>query len=66
MKYGLNLAEDGRILSVTEEEYASAENAIVDTFPDGNVYEYRYEDGNYIYDPLPAEEIAELTTDVVS
>ena len=53
MKYGLNLDEDGRILSVTEEEYASAENVIVDTFPDGNVYEYRYIDGNYIYDPLP-------------
>ena len=67
MKYALNLAEDGRILSVTEEEYACAENVIVDTFPDGNVYEYRYVDGEYIYDPLPEPEkpIAEPTADEI-
>ena len=56
MKYALNLAEDGRILSVTEEEFAAPENVIVDTFPEGDVYEYRYVDGEYIHEPLPAKE----------
>lgn len=53
MKYALNLAEDGRILSVTYEEYAAEGMPIVDEMPEGDAYDYKYIDGVYIYDPLP-------------
>ena len=54
--YALNLAEDGRILSVTYEQYASKGMPIVETLPEGDVSDYRYVDGEYIYDPLPEPE----------
>ena len=57
LRYALNLAEDGRILSITEEKYAWEGMPIVDSFPEGNTYEYRYINGEYIYDPIPEEEI---------
>ena len=55
MKYALNLAEDGRILSVTREEFGTPGSAIVDELPDGNISEYRYVNGEIVYDPLPKE-----------
>ncbi len=55
MKYALNLAEDGRILSATYEEYAPVDAVLVDSLPDGDIYEYRYVNGEMIHDPLPAE-----------
>lgn len=54
--YALNLAEDGRVLSVTLAKYASHNNAIVDSFPEDEVSNYRYVDGEFIYDPLPQPE----------
>lgn len=62
MRYALNLAEDGRILSVTYAEYASADAALVDELPDGNVADYRYANGEYVYDQLPAKEVLEVPT----
>jgi hypothetical protein len=56
MRYALNLGEDGRILSVTFEKYASEGMPIVEELPEGNVADYRYVDGEYIYDPLPVPE----------
>lgn len=53
MRYALNLAEDGRILSATFEKYAPADAVLVDTLPDGDLSDYRYVDGAYVYDPLP-------------
>lgn len=53
MKYALNLAEDGRILSATYEKYASEGAVLVDALPDGNIADYRYVDGKYVHDPLP-------------
>ena len=53
MRYALNLAEDGRILSATYEKYAPADAVLVDTLPDGNIADYLYVDGAYVYDPLP-------------
>ena len=53
MKYALNLAEDGRFLSATEPQYAPADAVIVDSLPEGDCADYRYVDGNWIYDPLP-------------
>lgn len=54
--YALNLdKETGRILSaciVLPNGYYET-MVIVDTLPDGDVYDYRYESGAYVYDPLP-------------
>jgi hypothetical protein len=51
--YALNLADDGRILSVTYSKYATEDAPRVDELPDGDLYEYRFVDGDFIYDPLP-------------
>ena len=54
--YALNLAEDGRILSATYPEYAPADAALVETLPEGNIADYLYADGAYVYEPLPQPE----------
>ena len=59
MKYALNLAEDGRILSATFERFAADGNAIVDALPEGDISEYRYVNGEFVHEPLPAPEAAE-------
>lgn len=72
MKYALNMAEDGRLLSATYEKYASAAVVLVDELPDGNIADYLYRSGEYIYDPLPvadnlvAEQIAELKAELAA
>lgn len=53
MKYALNLATDGRILSVTFPQYAKENTQLVLQLPEGNVADYRLVDGGYVYDPLP-------------
>ena len=58
-KYALNIAEDKRILSATYEEYATAEMPIVETLPEGNIADYLYIDGEYVYEPLPEPEPVE-------
>lgn len=55
-KYALNISDDGRVLSATYAEYASSDSVIVDRLPDGDIAEYRYVAGNYIYDPLTKSE----------
>lgn len=55
MKYALNLAEDGRIFSVTYEKYAPAGAVLVDELPEGDVGDYRYVNGVYVYDPVTVE-----------
>lgn len=55
MKYALNLSADGRVLSVTFPQYAPKGAAQVDVLPDGDLYEYRFVDGEFIHDPLPAQ-----------
>lgn len=62
MSYALNLAEDGRILSATYEAYAAPGQPLVETLPEGNIYEYRYTDGAYTHDPLPNEEPEQTPT----
>lgn len=51
--YALNLDEDGRVLSATYPEYAPEDAVCVYTLPDGDLFNYRYSDGEFIYDPLP-------------
>lgn len=53
IKYALNLAEDNRILSATYAKHAPKSAVLVDELPEGNIADYRYVDGEYVYDPLP-------------
>lgn len=53
MMYALNLGENNRILSVTYDKYAPPSQPRVDTLPDGDVNDYLYVNGEYVYDPLP-------------
>ena len=54
--YALNLAEDGRILSATYPQYATPNMALVETLPDGDICDFRYIAGKYVYEPLPKPE----------
>ena len=56
MKYALSLSKDGRILSVTYEQYAAGDAVLVESLPEGNVSDYLYIDGEYVCDPLPDPE----------
>ncbi len=61
--YVLNLSEDGRVLCAYESAFAVAGSVIVDALPEGNIYEYRYENGEFIHDPLPEPEPSEPEAD---
>ena len=63
MRYALNLADDGRILSATFEEFAPADAVLVEELLEGNLADYRYVDGEYVYDPLPVIEEERVPTD---
>lgn len=58
--YALNLGDDGRVLSATEDKYGAEGQPRVATLPSGETPEendisnYRYVDGEFVYDPLPA------------
>lgn len=52
-KYALNLDADGRILSATYESYAVAGMPIVNTLLDNDIADYKYINGEFIYEPLP-------------
>ena len=72
MKYALNLSDDGRILSATFEKY-NPEGILVETLPDGNIVDYLYVNGEYVYSPLPEPEEpehepteAEITLDLLA
>lgn len=56
MRYALNLNEGKRILSVTFDKYAPENQPRVETLPEGNVSDYKFENGKYVYDPLPVPE----------
>lgn len=57
--YALKLDDTGRVLSVTFPQYAPESAVIVETIPEGNIYEYRYENGAFVHDPIPQPEPAE-------
>lgn len=56
MTYALNIGRDYRILSATYPQFAPKDAVIVDELPDGNINDYLYIDGAYVYDPVPAPE----------
>lgn len=51
--YSLNLAEDNRILSVCVCLAGQTYNNIIDTLPDNDITDYKYINGEFIYEPLP-------------
>lgn len=55
--FALNLDTNKRILSVTEDEYAPESQPRVEELPEGNVYDYKYIDSEYVYDPITLPEI---------
>lgn len=55
MSYALNLSEDKRILSASVGGNYDG-MPIVDTLPEGNLPDYLYVNGAYVYDPLPKPE----------
>lgn len=64
MKYALNIAEDGRILSATYDKYATADDVIVEELPSGDITDYRYVDGKFILDPLPENKTEEKPSQI--
>lgn len=54
--YALNLGDDGRVLSATEDQYGAEGQPRVATLPEGDLYDYKYVDSEFIYDPLPQPE----------
>lgn len=63
--YALNLAEDGRILSATEDKYGAEGQPRVAELPTGetakekDISNYKYLNGGYVYDPLSQPEVPE-------
>lgn len=53
------LSEDGQILFATEQKDAQDGAVMVQALPDGNLADYQYIDGEYIYHPLPKPEAPE-------
>lgn len=61
--FALNLNIDNRILSACIVLPSTPETMPrVDTLPDGDINNYLYVDGNYVYDPIPEPEIYELAS----
>lgn len=60
--FALNLSDDCRILSATLPKYAQPGAITVATLPDGDISDYRYIDGECVYDPLPEEETTTAPT----
>lgn len=49
--FALNLDTDGRVLSVCECIEGVDYDIVVDSFPDDNVRDYKYINGEFIHDP---------------
>lgn len=56
MKYALNLDVDSRILSVCECVEGMEYDIVVESFPNDNVRDYKYINGEYVHDPEPKPE----------
>ena len=54
--FALNLGTAGRILSATFPEYAPEGAISVEALPDGNISDYIWRDGAFLYEPRPEPE----------
>ena len=52
--YALNIDPENRVLSATEDQYGAEGQPRVETLPEDDIYDYKYIDGEFVYDPLPA------------
>lgn len=50
--YALRLDSNGRVLEVMDIRYRTEATPVVDNYPEGLIYDYRYADGEWIYDPV--------------
>lgn len=57
----LDVNDGNRILSCTFEEFAPPDQPRVTEMPDDDLTQYRYVDGEYVYDPRPQPEPPEPT-----
>lgn len=61
--YALNLNSDNRILSACVVlPTTPADLPRVDTLPDGDINDWMFIDGQYVYDPLPAPPVPDKLT----
>lgn len=58
--YALNLSESGRVLSATFRKYAPSGAVFVSELPEGNISDYLYIDGAFIFNPIPTQEVEEM------
>lgn len=61
--YALNLGTDNRILSVCECIEGMEYDIVVESFPDDNVRDYKYINGEYVHDPEPKPDPPEPTAE---
>lgn len=61
-RYGLVLDEENRIISAPAQRYAPMDAVIVDKLPEGDITDYMYINNEFIYNPLPKEEVEETLT----
>lgn len=59
MKYGLNLAADGRVLSATFAVYAPADAPLVEQIPEDDITNYIYVEGKLQHFPAEKELVEE-------
>ena len=56
MIFALNLdPETGRCLSATEDQFGAENQPRVEFLPDGDLYDYLFVDGGFVYSPPPPE-----------
>ena len=51
--YAITLNEEKRILRATDEKFAAEDDILVETSPEDDISDYKYIDGEFVYDPLP-------------
>lgn len=49
--YAITLDADNRVLSATFAQYAPDGAIVVDMLPEGNIADYLYIEGSYVYNP---------------
>lgn len=54
--YGIVLTNENRIGAVYEEAYIPEDTFVVEKLPDGRLFDYVFQDGEFVYDPLPDPE----------
>lgn len=64
--YALLLDMDNRVIEVMDIRDKTDATPVVDYYPDGLIFDYRYENGQYIHDPIPREKRSDSAQDVLN